>query len=99
MAYGAGGTMLGGVLAGPPGALIGGVAGSLIGYMTADEYQSMLKVMRNLSDKDKEKIAKKVQELVGSVGIEELVRFIGTQVQRDALLHLLRNALSDLKGG
>ena len=85
-AYGAGGTVVGGVLAGPPGALIGGLAGSLIGYMAADEYKSMLKVMRNLDDKDKEKIVKKVQELVGSVGIEDLVKFINNKLERDSKL-------------
>ncbi|XP_069137841.1 protein C19orf12 homolog [Argopecten irradians] len=99
VAWGAGGTAVGGVLLGPAGALVGGVAGSLIGYLKSDDYQAMIVVMKNLSDSEKEQIVKKVQELVGSVGIEELVRFVGSQVQRDALLHLLRGCLSDLKGG
>ncbi|XP_021345874.1 uncharacterized protein LOC110445536 [Mizuhopecten yessoensis] len=99
MAWGAGGTAMGGVLLGPAGALVGGLAGSLIGYMKSDNYQALIVVMKNLSDSEKKRIVQKVQELVGSVGVEELVRFVGSQVQRDALLQLLRGALNDIKGG
>lgn len=79
MAWAAGGTAVGGVLLGPPGAMIGGVAGSFVGYMCSDEYTAMIKVLKNLNDQDKAKVVKAVQELVGSSSIEALTRFIGTR--------------------
>jgi len=59
----------------------------------------MITVVRNLSDEDKKKLVRKVQELVGSGGVAELVRFVGSQVQRDALLHLIQNVVNETKGG
>lgn len=53
------------------------VLGSLIGYAKSDEYSSMLKVLGNLTDEDKQNLVNKVQELVGSTGIEALTHFIG----------------------
>lgn len=99
MAWAAGGTAVGGVLLGPLGAGIGGMAGSMIGYMCADEYTAMIKVLKNLSDSDKEKVVKAVQELVGSSSIEALTRFIGNQVQRDIFLKLLGDFVGDIQKG
>ncbi|WAR00879.1 hypothetical protein MAR_025251 [Mya arenaria] len=99
MAWAAGATCLGGVVAGPPGALVGGIAGSLLGYMQSDEYSSMLKVLRNLTDEDKQNLVNKIQELVGSSALEALTNFIGTQVQREMLLNLIKQFLNNKGGG
>ncbi|XP_052280051.1 protein C19orf12 homolog isoform X2 [Dreissena polymorpha] len=99
MAWAAGGTCAGGLVAGPPGALIGGIAGSLIGYMKSDEYSSMLKILQNLTDKEKAELVRKVQELVGSTALESLTSFIGTQVQRELLLNCVRQFLGNKGGG
>ena len=98
VAWGAGGTVVGGVLLGPPGALIGGIAGSVIGYCKSDNYTAMIVVIKNMSDGDKEELVKKIQELVGSSSIEALTRFIGSQVQRDLLLRVIRDVVNT-KGG
>lgn len=74
-------------------------SGSVLGYWQADDYDSMIKVLYNLSDSEKEKLVQKVQELVGSTGIEALTRFIGSQAQREVLLHLMRNFAKDPQGG
>ncbi|OWF53982.1 uncharacterized protein LOC110445537 [Mizuhopecten yessoensis] len=89
VAYGAGGTAVGGVLFGAAGALVGGVAGSLIGYMSSDDYQSMIKIMINLSDSKKKELVKKVQELVRSVLIDALVQFLTSEENRTALIQLI----------
>ncbi|XP_062615344.1 uncharacterized protein LOC134277087 [Saccostrea cucullata] len=99
MAWAAGGTAVGGVLLGPPGAMVGGVAGSMIGYICSDEYTAMIKVLRNLNDEEKQKVVKAVQELVGTSSIEALTRFISQQVQRDMLLKLLRDFVGDIQKG
>ncbi|XP_061181139.1 uncharacterized protein LOC133189758 [Saccostrea echinata] len=99
MAWAAGGTAVGGVLLGPPGAMVGGVAGSMIGYICSDEYTAMIKVLENLNDEEKQKVVKAVQELVGTSSIEALTRFISQQVQRDMLLKLLRDFVGDIQKG
>ncbi|XP_061192421.1 uncharacterized protein LOC133200674 [Saccostrea echinata] len=99
MAWAAGGTAVGGVLLGPPGAMVGGVAGSMIGYICSDEYTAMIKVLKNLNDEEKQKVVKAVQELVGTSSIEALTRFISQQVQRDMLLKLLRDFVGDIQKG
>lgn len=99
MAWAAGGTAVGGVLLGPPGAMIGGVAGSFVGYMCSDEYTAMIKVLKNLNDQDKAKVVKAVQELVGSSSIEALTRFIGNQVQRDLFLKVLHEVVGNIQKG
>lgn len=99
MAWAAGGSCAGGVVAGPPGALIGGIAGALFGYCTADNYDSMLTVLRNLSDADKKRLVEKVQELVGSSALEALTAFIGSQVQRELLINCIQSVLQNKGGG
>ncbi|XP_067657090.1 protein C19orf12 homolog [Haliotis asinina] len=99
VAWGAGGTIAGGVVGGPVGAMVGGIAGSVIGYCLSDEYQSMIKVLKELTDEDKKRLVNQVQEVVGSSGIEALTRFIRQQAQREILLNVLNKFTTDLKGG
>ncbi|KAK3089427.1 hypothetical protein FSP39_003524 [Pinctada imbricata] len=99
VAWGAGGTIAGGMVAGPPGALVGGIAGSIMGYCMSDNYQAMLKVLKNLNDSEKEELVKKVQELVGSSGMEALVHFVAGQAQRELLLNMIQGFVNDRKGG
>jgi len=100
MAYAAGGAAVGGMVAGPAGAMIGGIAGSLYGYTRVDEYDALLIVLREMSESEKEELVKKVQELVGSTGLEALTSFIGSQVSREVLINLVREfARGTTKGG
>ncbi|KAK3603116.1 hypothetical protein CHS0354_027903 [Potamilus streckersoni] len=99
MAWAAGGAAVGGIVGGPPGALFGSIAGSFMGYIQSDDYKSMVAVLKNMSDADKKKLVQKVQELVGSSTIEALTSFIGSQVQRELLLGLIRDFANDVKGG
>ena len=73
--------------------------GSVIGYMQADEYDSMINVLMNMSDSEKKRLVQKVQELVGGTGIEALTRFIGNQAQREVLLHLIQGFAKNPQGG
>ncbi|KAL8621021.1 hypothetical protein ACOMHN_043512 [Nucella lapillus] len=72
---------------------------SVLGYLFSSDYDSLVAVIRNLTDDEKEKIAHKIQELVGSTSIEALTKFIGVQVQREALLKLLRTFVAGVKSG
>lgn len=97
VAWSAGGACAGGVLAGPPGALVGGIAGSVIGYLQTDSYDAMINVVKDLPDREKEELVEKIQMLVGENGVDDLVNFIGIQEKRDKLLHLIRNYLNEMK--
>ena len=84
---GAAGGVIGG---GPLGAMLGGIAGAFVGYMLVDNYDSMITVLKNMSNSEKERLVQKVQELVGGTEIEPLNRFIGNQAQREVLLQLIQ---------
>jgi hypothetical protein len=73
--------------------------GAVYGYCTSDNYDSMLTVIRNLSDSDKQRLVEKVQELVGSPTLEALTAFIGSQVQRELLINCIRGVLQNKGGG
>ena len=44
--------------------------------MTVDSYESMLTVLRDMSDEDKETLVNKVKELVGSGNVKVLTDFL-----------------------
>ncbi|GFO07821.1 protein c19orf12 [Plakobranchus ocellatus] len=93
-ALGAYGAWLGAVMLGPVGAVVGGAAGSWLGYRYSDDYQPLGKVMADLSDDDKEEIVKKIQELVGDLSFTALARYaMESQDQRVALLNLIINEI------
>ena len=58
--------------------------------MLVDNYDSMITVLKNMSNSEKERLVQKVQELVGGTEIEPLNRFIGNQAQREVLLQLIQ---------
>ncbi|KAK2164984.1 hypothetical protein NP493_1389g00006 [Ridgeia piscesae] len=99
MAYAAGGAAIGGIVAGPPGALVGSIVGSVAGYMTVDSYNSMVKVLREMSDSDKKRLVKGVQELVGSSSLEALTAFLGQQVNRELFMHFVKEFSSQVNAG
>ena len=96
-AWPAGLSAVGGALRGAKGALIGGAAGLLIGYLCSDEYTPMIKVLKNLNDEDKEKVVKAVQELVRSSSINALTSFIQNPVGMKQFIKVLRDVVGDIK--
>jgi hypothetical protein len=97
--YSAAGTVIGGVTFGPLGAAVGGAVGALLGYATVDNYDSLIKVLREMSDDDKRRLVQRVQELVGSTGIEALTNFIASQVNRDLFATVIRDFAMQVKAG
>ena len=63
------------------------------------DYDSMIEVIRGLSDEDKKKLVEKVQTLVGSSGIEALTSFIATQVNREMFINVVREFASKATSG
>ena len=71
----------------------------MIGFAVGDQYQSLIKTLKGLTDEEKRRIVLKVQEVVGSTGIEALTRFVGFQAQREILLSVLQKATKEMRGG
>uniref|UniRef100_A0A914XQQ3 Uncharacterized protein n=1 Tax=Plectus sambesii TaxID=2011161 RepID=A0A914XQQ3_9BILA len=92
--YAAGGVALGGLIGGRSGALFGAVLGALVGYARADDYQSMVDVVRALNDDEKHRLQEKIQALVGSASIEQLKVWMQSEVHRQMLTTLLSKAVT-----
>lgn len=88
--YGATGTAVGGLLGGPVGALLGGIAGSAVGYWTVNDYDSMIKVLQNMNDADKQRFVKEVENLIGSSVPGVLLNFVQTEANRKLLLEVFK---------
>lgn len=72
----ASGSVAGGVVGGPAGALVGAIAGAAIGYMTSDDYEATMTVLKNLDDEDKEELVRRVKIMVGSAGLDDLTNWL-----------------------
>ncbi len=60
----------------------------------------MVAVVKGLTDEEKQQLVTKIQELVGSAGIESLTQFIAAQVSRELFLNTIRDFASQAtKGG
>ena len=71
----------------------------MLGYATVDDYDSMLKVLREMSEEDKERLVARVQELVGSTSLEALTSYIASQVNRELFAAAVREFASHVKSG
>jgi hypothetical protein len=68
--------------------------GTIIGYMNADDYDSLLKKVQQLSDDEKYRLQQKIQELVGGVTIELFELWFKDKIHRRLLLNILNQATS-----
>ena len=59
----------------------------------------MLKVLREMSEEDKERLVARVQELVGSTSLEALTSYIASQVNRELFAAAVREFASHVKSG
>ena len=74
-------------------------AGAVVGYATVDDYDSMVNVLREMSDEDKKLLVARIQELVGSSSLEALTSFIASQVNRELFAAAVREFASRVKSG
>lgn len=68
-------------------------SGAWAGYMNADDYQSLIRVLQSLSEDEKYRLQQKIQALVGSVSIEQFVHWLQTEGHRQLLMTLLSEAV------
>ncbi|VDK49507.1 unnamed protein product [Anisakis simplex] len=93
--YAASGAAIGGIVGGPAGALVGTLIGGVVGYSRADPYDSLITTLNRLSDREKMRLARKIQILVGSVTIAEFVNWIQSENNRKILFDLLQNCINN----
>jgi len=74
-------------------------AGAWVGYSTVDDYDSMVKVLKEMNDEDKKRLVARIQELVGSSSLEALTSFIASQVNRELFASVVREFASQVKSG
>ena len=65
--------------------------------MLSDDYDSMIQVLMNMSDSEKQRLVQGVQELVRDIGIDQLKRFIKDPTQREKLLRLIKSFIKTNK--
>lgn len=94
-AIGVSGIILGGVFGGPIGALAGGITGVILGFRWTHDYDSMINVLKNMSDSEKKRFVQKVKKLVGGIGI---VIFIQNPTQRVLLLNMIKTLSKNPQG-
>lgn len=82
-------TFIGGVVGGRIGAAIGTTIGIPLAFFFTDPYNSMLKVLRNLNDEDRQTLVEDVCELVGDATLDALAGFIMSGTNKKRLIDLV----------
>jgi len=75
------------------------LAGGVIGYAKANDYDSMIKVLRELSDADKKRLVARIQERVGSPSKKALTTFMESQANREVFELAVREFADEVKSG
>ena len=70
-------------------------SGACVGYFQAnDYYSSLIDVLRNLNEGEKRRMQHKVQKLVGSQRVDDVVLYVQNELQRQLLLKTVKGELS-----
>lgn len=111
--YAGGGAIAGGILLGPVGSLVGGVTGSIVGYMRSDPYEGYVQKLVRLSPTNQDKLVRAVGKVLSenaptttSADVLEspqsfrrtLWEFATKKHVRDEIWRLCREALEDGSG-
>ncbi|CAL2050374.1 unnamed protein product [Caenorhabditis brenneri] len=69
--FAVGGSVVGGIILGPPGAALGTVIGAGIGLAVSDDYDGVLQHVLKMSDREKAELVQKIKDAVGANPIEK----------------------------
>jgi hypothetical protein len=68
------------------------VVGAVLGYWNADDYNSLINVLINLSEDEKYRLQQKIQALVASASIQQFILYLKSEANRQMLMKLLCQA-------
>lgn len=91
----AAGTVVGGACFGPLGAAAGSIGGAVYGYVTVSDYESMIVVLRGMSDENKRQLVARIKQLIGSIAVEVVTAYLNMQTNCDKLAKLLQDFLRE----
>ncbi|XP_062519026.1 protein C19orf12 homolog [Corticium candelabrum] len=86
------GAVLGGLLGGKEGMLTGAAIGGVMGYLNAEDFKPVWKILQNMSDEERSRFAAAVKRECVEMGIRFLSDAIGRQT-RSASRELLRRSM------
>lgn len=66
------------------------VSGSAVGYWTVNDYDSMIRILQQMNDNDRNRFVKEVVTLVGSSVPEVLRTFVQTEANRKLLIEVFK---------
>ena len=94
-------TMVGGVVGGPTGLAVGGAfGGCLAAYLAQDKFLPMSTVIREMTPEKRQVLANNVQELVASIGAEDVATIMrllaGDVVLRQRILSKIVQTVENL---
>ncbi|VDO18996.1 unnamed protein product [Heligmosomoides polygyrus] len=90
----AAGTAAGGLIMRPIGALFDGVMGAIYSYQNSGDFDNIVTCLSSMADDERRQVVARVQHLVKSVSIEELVRYLSTEAHREMLIGVLSDFVS-----
>jgi hypothetical protein len=80
---------------GPLGAAAGSIGGAVYGYVTVSDYESMIVVLRGMSDENKRQLVARIKQLIGSIAVEVVTAYLNMQTNCDKLAKLLQDFLRE----
>ncbi|CAI2357343.1 unnamed protein product [Caenorhabditis sp. 36 PRJEB53466] len=93
-AYTATGAVIGGVVLGPPGALVGSIGGAVVGYCRVEKYPNLYKVLKELNDDQKKALVQSVIAVVGGLSINEFRKWFSNSNNHAVLQSLFVAAIA-----
>ncbi|CAG5136086.1 unnamed protein product, partial [Candidula unifasciata] len=67
---------------------------AMVGLATSDDYDPLIRVLKNLSPEEQAELVRRVQSEVKCASIDALERFIFAK-GRSALIHIVKSIVSD----
>ncbi|CAI5453928.1 unnamed protein product [Caenorhabditis angaria] len=87
--YAAAGAGIGGLTAGPFGALIGTIFGAVIGYRNSEDYGSLMNIVQGMRSDEQEKLAAEIRNLVGATTFNDFTTWFANLDHQRLLMDLL----------
>lgn len=69
-------TTVGGIVAGPPGLLIGGAVGGLLAYKTAGDFRPVSQVIKDMNAHDRQLLYNAMKDIIDNLAIDDYLALV-----------------------